>query len=725
MSMLATAQTTVDTASKKVVRLDEVIISVSKSEEKRSNIPYAIEVIKSREIELGNPQTAADVLQNTGAVFVQKSQMGGGSPVLRGFEASRVLIVVDGVRMNNAIYRAGHLQDVITLDHSMIEQTEVIFGPSSVMYGSDALGGVMHFYTKKPMLSDDKMIVKGNSYVRWSSANNERTGHFDINFGWQKLASLTSFTYSKFGDLRAGANRDPVYDSLFTRDFYVERINGIDSILKNENPDIQKFSAYSQYDLFQKLMFTQNDKIQHTLNLQFSNSSDIPRYDRLTEMSGGNPRFAEWHYGPQKRMLASLNTRITQPGKWADRLDIVIGAQDIAQQRVNRRFRNDHRTIQDEKVQVYSLNADLLRILNPTNDLRYGAELTHNEVQSVARKINITTLAESPAETRYPDGGSSMSSGAAYVSHRWRPSDKFILSDGIRFSASTLQASFTDTTFFPFPFSDITQKSSNVSGNLGLVIKPASGWKFSVLASSGFRTPNVDDLGKIFDSSPGILIIANPGLKPEKAYNAELGIEKIYADMIRISVTGWHTWLEDAMVVRNFSYNGQDSVLFNGVMSRVQAVQNADKGYIQGITGSFLADFNEQFSFSSTATFTHGRYKDTEKDTLVPLDHIPPAFGKTALIYRKNKVEAECYALYNAWKKLKDYSPSGEDNLQYATPYGMPSWITLNLKAAWKVRSYLTLQAGVENVLDTHYRNFASGISAPGRNVIVALRGRF
>ncbi|MBP6756183.1 MAG: TonB-dependent receptor plug domain-containing protein, partial [Bacteroidia bacterium] len=137
-----TTETTIDLISKSV-NLDEIVLSANRKSEHKIDVPYSIEIIKQKDIEFTNPATSGDLLSNTGQVFVQRSQAGGGSPSLRGFEANKVLLVIDGVRMNNAIYRGGHLQDVMTIDPNMLERTEVVFGPSSTIYGSDALGGVM------------------------------------------------------------------------------------------------------------------------------------------------------------------------------------------------------------------------------------------------------------------------------------------------------------------------------------------------------------------------------------------------------------------------------------------------------------------------------------------------------------------------------------------------------------------------------------------------------
>lgn len=728
--MNATAQdTTKADPANKAVLLNETVISANKSEEKKSDIPYTIEIIKAKDVEMMNPQTSADMLESTGAVFVQKSQMGAGSAVLRGFEANKVLMVVDGVRMNNAIYRGGHLQDVITIDNSMLDHTEIIFGPSSVMYGSDALGGVMHFFTKKPVFANDTMVAKANTFVRWSSANNEKTGHFDLNLGWKKIASLTSFTYSDFDDLRAGNNRDPVYDQAWTRDFYAQYIgNGKDSMMKNSDRNVQKFTGYSQYDLHQKFAIVQSENITHTVNVQYSNSSNIPRYDRLTDPgSGGNLKFAEWYYGPQERMLASAKTSVQSSSKLFNKMEVTLAYQKIGQERISRKFNNTIKKFQMENVTVYSLNADFMKQLNEKNVLHYGAEATHNDVQSNAYAIDILSTIETPADTRYPDGGSTMSSAAGYLTHRFNVSKKIILSEGVRFSASWLSSEFIDTTFFPFPFKNIKQNTTAVTGNIGIVIKPTHSWRISLVGSTGFRTPNVDDIGKVFDSSPvkRTLIVPNPNLKPETAYNGELGIEKTFMESVRMNIAGWYTLLTNAIVVKNFRLNGADSVMYAGTMSKVQAPQNADDAYIYGISGTFIADFNKYFSFKSTATYTYGRARDKANDSIVPLDHIPPLFGQTSLMFKSKKINAEVYVRYNGWKELKNYSSGGEDNLEYATVFGMPAWTTINAMVSYKPTKNISLNVGMENITDIHYRHFASGVSAPGRNLIVTVRGKF
>src|SRR5688500_14572559 len=157
-------------------QLDEVVFSVNKWEQKTNEVPNKIVKINMNTAKVWNPQTAADLLGQTGTVFIQKSQLGGGSPMIRGFATNRVLLVSDGVRMNNAIYRSGNLQNIISIDALSTQTAEVIFGPGSLVYGSDAIGGVIDFHSLEPGFSTgSKILVKGSALARYSSANNENS----------------------------------------------------------------------------------------------------------------------------------------------------------------------------------------------------------------------------------------------------------------------------------------------------------------------------------------------------------------------------------------------------------------------------------------------------------------------------------------------------------------------------------------------------------------------
>jgi hemoglobin/transferrin/lactoferrin receptor protein len=708
----------------RVVLMDEVIVSANKVAEEKIVVAQQIESISAKQVERSNPATTAEMLSNTGQVSVQKSQQGGGSPVLRGFEASRVLLMIDGVRLNNIIYRAGHLQNIITMDPSFLDRTEMLFGPSSTIYGSDALGGVIHLHTKKPQLSNvpGSMNVHGNAFLRYASASNEKTGHLDFNIGGSKFASFTSFSYSDFDDLRQGKNLNSTADSLWLRPLYAERINGEDSLLKNENIYKQVFSGYSQYDILEKILFRQNDHVKHQLNLQWSNSSDIPRYDRLTDPDGEGLRYAEWYYGPQLRSLAAYDLNINSTNGFFNDYHAGISYQHIEESRHQRRFGRSGLQSRTEKVDVIGFSADA-RKQTERNDLRIGIDGQFNKLKSTAEERDIETNEISALDTRYPDGDNTINHFGLYASDTWRIDDAWILNAGMRLEYITLHSTFVSTEFFDFPFDAVDQNHFPLSGSLGIIWNGADQWRISLLGSTGFRAPDVDDLAKVFESGPGMVIVPNPDLQPEKTYNADLNVTKTFSDKVKVEAVGFYTLFRDAIVTDAFTFNGVDSIEYNGEKSAVFASQNKGKAFLYGANANVFIDFNDFLSLTSTITYTYGRIVNDTGNA--PLDHIPPVLGKTSFIYHQKGFRGELFAAYNGWKHIDDYYLNGEDNEQYATPEGMPSWWTLNLRAQYQLNEHLLIQAACENIFDANYRVFASGISAPGRNFIVTLRGSF
>jgi hemoglobin/transferrin/lactoferrin receptor protein len=714
--------------TEKAYDLDEVVISASKFEEKKSDVAFQVLTIKASDLQNMNQQTTADVLQNSGQVLVQKSQGGGGSPIIRGFEASRLLMVIDGVRMNNAIYRSGHLQNIITLDNTVMDRVEVVFGPSSTVYGSDALGGVMHFHTKTPLLSDEKLKANANAFLRSSSASMEKSGHLDFNLGWKKFASLTSFTYSDFGDLRSGNNKNSAYGDWGKRLWYQDRMNGKDTMIENPDHNIQIGSGYSQYDLLQKFLYKQSNKVSHLLNFQYSTSSNIDRYDRLSQLSGGLPRFAEWYYGPQKRIFAAYNLILTKDSGFYDDARIILSYQNIEESRNDRRFNKVYLNQQFEQVDVIAINADFSKQIKK-HELRYGVEGVYNKVNSIAITKDIVMDTTATYTTRYPDGGSTVNSIAAYFTHTFEIGEKFVINDGVRYSIINLQSSWIDTTFYPFPFSSFTQNNSALTGSLGIIYKPTTEWKISLAASTGFRAPNVDDLSKVFETTVGNIIVPNPEIKPEYTYNVDLGVQKTFNKRVSLDVVAYYTWYTNYISLRPGTFNGNDSIVYEGSLSAVSTSKNADNAYIAGCSANFVADVTDNFSINSSINYTYGRVKTDTTD--YPLDHVAPVFGKTSMILKWKKFRGEFFAMYSGWKNLKDYNFIGEDNISIgsvnnnATNYGMPAWVTLNIRASYQVIKNLQLQLALENLTDQHYRSFASNISAPGRNFVVTLRGSF
>lgn len=703
--------------------LDQVVISATRWNQPKREIPAKITSISARDVALQNPQTAADLLGNSGEVFIQKSQQGGGSPMIRGFSTNRVLLTVDGIRMNTAIFRSGNLQNVISLDPYAVENTEVFFGPGSVIYGSDAIGGVMNFQTLTPQFTlTDKPLVSGKAAARYASANRERTGHFDLNAGWKKWALVTSFSHNDFGDLRMGANGPDEY----LRPTYVQRQNDTDVVIANEDPLVQRPTAYSQINMMQKLRYKPNEKWDFNYGFHYSTTTDYSRYDRLVRYRNGRPRSAEWYYGPQKWLMNNLSIAHNGPNNLYDQATLRLAYQFFEESRIDRDLNDTERRHRLEEVRAYSANLDFFKTLGMKQKLFYGLEVVYNDVNSFGTDEDISTGIVVPGPARYPRAG--WASYAACATYQYNISNKFLLQAGARYNQFALNATF-DTTFFPFPYTRADINNGALTGSLGFVYDPTESWSLSANVSTGFRSPNVDDSGKVFDSEPGSVIVPNPNLNAEYAYNAEFDIAKVFGKKVKIDLTGYYTILQNALVRRNFTLNGQDSIVYDGELSRVLAIQNAAKATVYGLQANIEVKLPAGFGISSRFNYQHGE-EELDDGSTSPLRHAAPWFGATHLTYNAYPLSMSFYALYNgkvAYEDLpqeeqgKDYIYAIDDN---GNPYA-PAWYTLNFKAMYQFTDHLSVSGGVENLTDQRYRPYSSGIVAPGRNFILSLRANF
>jgi hemoglobin/transferrin/lactoferrin receptor protein len=720
------AQTNLDSTTN-IKSLKEIVISGSKSSEQRKNIIQQIAILSKSEIEKTNAVTSAELLQNTGTAFLQKSQSGGGSPILRGFEANRVGIVMDGVRLNNAIYRGGHLQNIITIDPSMIQKIEVLYGPSSALYGSDALGGVIVFQSKNPEISTNgKLTAKGNSVLRLQSAFQEKYIHTNVNISGKKLAMLFAISHVEFGDLKAGRNYNSRYGQWGKNNIYVIRTLNKESVITNTNPYILKKTSYHQTDLMWKVLFQQNSNTTHTINLQKSTSSNINRYDRLSETHGnGMPTFAQWYYGPQIRNLAAYQFSKINSNSFFNAYNGNLNFQAIEESRYIRKFKNDTLDTRIENVHIIGWDLNATKFLNQQHKFTVGTDGQYNAVRSKAFRKDIVTQGTDKLSTRYPSGGSTLLGNNMYLQYIGATKkDAIHLNAGLRFSNIITNADFGDTSILHLPFTNASQQSNAFTGNVGVNYITKNNWKFAAMINSGFRAPNIDDLAKVFESSTQtFVIVPNHTLKPEQARNLELNILKQYNKKLNIEVAVYKTWLTNAMVLSPFKFNGLDSIPYLGTTTAVAAMQNKASAIIQGMAFSLQWNIMKQLQMNTTINITKGIF--TEANVEIPMDHIPPSFGRTSLQYNKPKYYIEIYCIWNDLKAIKNYNPFGEDNQQYATAVGMPAWFTLNLRGAYNISKQLRIQAGIENIADTHYRTFASGISAPGRNFTLALRSNF
>ena len=706
-----------------VFSIDQVIVSASKWNQSTRETPVKVTSITRNDIVLQNPQTAADLLGLSGEVFIQKSQQGGGSPMIRGFATNRLLIAVDGIRMNNAIFRSGNLQNVISLDPFATDRTEVLFGPGSVIYGSDAIGGVMCFYTLSPKLSTlERPIISGSVSTRYSSANNEKTGHVDINFGWQKWAMVTSFSNFNYGDLKMGSHGPEEY----LRKEYVVRDGNTDIVVPNSDPEVQKPTGYSQTNLLNKIYFKPNNRWDFTYGLQHSRTTSYDRYDRLIYYKSGLPRSAEWYYGPQIWLMNNFIVNGYSNNKVYDQLSIHAAHQFFQESRYDRNYKGNTRKERIERVNALSANIDLKKSIGSKSKIFYGVEAIYNDIDSKGTDEDITTGVKVNGPSRYPQ--SKWASYALYLTYQQTLSEKINVQAGARYNQYSLDAKF-DNTFYPFPFTNASINKGALTGSLGLTFNPTKKWSVNADISTGFRSPNVDDMGKMFDSQPGAVVVPNPDLDAEYAYNAEVRITRLFGDFLEVDIAAYYMLLDEAMVKRSSTLNGLDSILYDGTLSGVQSIQNAAYAKVWGVQTDFEAKLPAGFGLTSRFSYQKGT-EELDNGTTSPLRHAAPWFGITHLTYSVKKLKCDFYAAYSgevSYSNLaeeergKPYIYAIDEN---GKPYS-PSWYTLNLKILYQIGKAFSVAGDIENLTDQRYRPYSSGMVASGLNYIIGVRAVF
>ena len=702
--------------------LEEVVLSVSKFKQKKGKIPQKITSITSEDIMFSNPQTSADLLESSGNVYIQKSQLGGGSPIIRGFSTNRLLIAVDGIRFNTAIFRGGNVQSVISIDPFTVDHTEVILGPGSVVYGSDAIGGVMNFYTKKAKFSFKEGIsFSGNTIARYATASEEKTGHIDFNVGLKEWAFLTSVSYTDFGDLKMGKYGPDDY----LRPEYAGTINGEDVMVTNDDPRLQVPTAYDQINAMQKIRYMPSNNWDFNLGLFYTTTSDYPRYDRLIRERNGQLRSAVWDYTPQEWINGNL--MITNKGtSFYDKSILTLSYQNFKEGRKDRNFGDDVLYETKEKVGAYTSALDFIKKFGKSK-LFYGLEYVYNKVNSNGKQTNINNGDTVLTASRYPEG-STWQSMAAYFSLQSKLAENLSFQAGLRYNHILLFANF-DTLFYDFPFTRAAINTGALTGSAGINWQASDILNWRVNFSTAFRAPNIDDVGKIFDSEPGSVVVPNPDLKPEYAYTGELGAILNFENVVRIDITGYITFLEDALVRRDFSINGQTEIMYQGELSTIQAIQNGGKAEIYGFEAGVEINFTKNLQFTSQYNYTGG-YQLEEDGSRVAVRHVAPQFGNAHLIWEYKKLKLDAYANYNGQFDFEDLAPE-EQNKAYlyaldenGNPYS-PSWYTLNFGAQYKITKAFQINTTLENITNQRYRTYSSGITAAGLNFIAAVSYRF
>ncbi|WP_238752197.1 TonB-dependent receptor plug domain-containing protein [Neolewinella maritima] len=698
---------------------------IGRRDEPATALPYQIELVRNAERRRVQSLTTADALASLSGVYVQKSQLGGGSPVLRGFEANRVLLVVDGVRMNNAIYRSGHLQNAITVDPNALDRIEVIYGAGALAYGSDAIGGVVHFRTRRPDYRPDGGSA-GYLQTNYSTAAHAANLAGGLDYGSTRWAATTQYALTRFGDLRAGGYRPDSYGDFGLRTEYVRG----DEVVTNSNPQRQLGSGYAQYNLLQKVRYRVGKQLELTANLQFSTTGNVPRYDALIERRNGQLRWARWDYGPQTRALASLRLDDRRGTGLYDVASYLLSYQYVEEDRIQRRLGSS--ILEESLVDVgsWNLQIDYAKGLQPGTDLRYGFDL---------RTERVDATASPPTEpTRYPSQGSGLAGGGAYLELSHSLGTYWQLRGGLRYSYQRLTATFDadDPVAWPADYlTGIVNPSSAVTGAVGLQYRRDE-HGLRVLLAQGFRAPNVDDFAKFREQS-GRIQIPNPDLRAERSNTLELGYTRT-AGPLRLVLTAYGTLLQDAIIRRAGTLpDGRTAFVSRGDTLFVDTNVNAERAWVYGVDAVATWNIAPTWELRGEAHWLRGRRWQATPDgreLTLPQDHIPPAYGRLGVHYASGRWSGEVRLAAQLRKQFEDYAVNeitgtastgytfdrtGSADNPELTPFGTgsPAWWTVSLYGTYTLSDRWSVQLKGENLTDRFYWPYAGGIGAAGIDV--------
>lgn len=728
-------------------QLDDLVVSSTRWRQNYSSVSQAITVIEPEVIQRRQPQTMADALGLSGKVFIQKSQQGGGSPMIRGFATNRLLYSVDGIRMNTAIFRSGNIQNVINLDPFSMHRTEIVFGPSSVMYGSDAIGGVMSFETLTPEFALDSLrkvfspIASGKAVIRGTTANNERTGHLDLQLGWNKWAWLGSISRWQYDHLRQGSNGpDDYVKNYYVKSYPADIVQGTaeplikgrvpDEIVQQSDPLLQIPSGYDQWNTLQKIRWQPTEGMDIQYTFQFSETSNYGRYDRHLRMRDGLPRYARWDYGPQgwKMHLLSLKLSGGAHKSVYDQLIIKGAQQDFWESRMSRNFGEESTEQQEELVHANAIHIDAIKGLNDRILLSYGVEWVQNKVHSEGYVQRLHEEESEPGMARYPNA--TWISSAVFVHSDIQLNTKTKLQAGLRYNTYRIDARFGNSERLDLVLFDQAKlRDRALVGSLGLISRPNNDWVLKLNLGTAFRSPNVDDMGKVFDSEPGAVTLPNPNLKAEYAWNIDIGMLYRVLSRLNVEMSAYWTYLEDAMVRRDYELNGQATMPYQGIDSRIQAIQNAAYARVYGIQWSTDTQLSSRWLLTNRINLQKGE-EELDNGSSSPSRHAAPYFGENSLSYEYNSWSGSLIHRFQGTKAHSQMAVTERAKTElYALdaeglPYA-PSWGVWNLVGQWEFADWGKIIIQLENLTDQRYRPYSSGISASGRSAQLGLSVRF
>jgi len=665
-----------------VTCLDRVQVTATKRPESTLDVPAATTVVGPAEMRAAAPQTVMDALHGEVGTFVQQTTPGQGVVIVRGLKGSEVLHLVDGFRLNNAIFRNAPNQYIALVDSQNVDSIEVVRGPSSTLYGGDAMGGVVQMLTREPRFEGATWQVDGRLRAIYGSADESLVSRAELATGHEGLAISAGATYQEVNDLRVGGG-ERLHPSGFTA-------RAGDFKLRMDVADGHELMA----------------------SVQYLKQPRTPRLDALVPGFGQTaPDNATFFFEPQERRFAQLRWRIIRPTALFDEAQFNLGRQEIVDDRRTRAFGSSNEDREQNSDTLTGVFAQFGKALGQAHYLSYGFEAYRDEVASSKTRTNLGTGATTPRAPRFPDG-SSMNSQALYVADDWRIGERIDLNLGARYSRFDIEIP-----------SEVRLEPDDLTGNIGLAVELSDGWRFVSNLGRGFRAPNIFDLGAFGARAGSRFSIANPQLGPETVVTFDAGFkfggEQFSGEVIAFR-SRYRDKINSVLTGASVDTDGQPCDPVSEACLAVVQNQNVDAVNLWGVeAGARYHLAQPQLQLYATATWMRGEIEADNE----PSDRIPPLFGKLGALWQANEaLSLEGYTLYAAGQDRLSASDRSDPRIN---PNGTAGWATLNARIGWRVNAHFDLALRGENLADKRYREHGTGLDEPGRNFLLTADYRF
>ncbi len=691
-----------DSLKTKVYYLKETIVTANRYEQDAFKLPQSISIVTRGMIEERNPQIVSDLLRELPGVEVNDAGPFRTRPVIRGMFGSRVLILVDGERLNDNRESTFSGAQLSLIDIGQVERIEVIHGPGSIQYGSDALGGVINIITKRPRFSKNgRFGLSGNLNLRYSTIDEQRKGRLEVLGSNERWSFLLGGNIRKAEDYKSPQGK--VVNSALDQDDNLD-FKGTYSLTSNQDLTLegQRFRAEgigypgTPNEYSPKFYFPYNNRDKIALRYEAKNLTS-----HLLSL-----RSKVYYQEISKNFESDLSTPIG-PGMF---------------------LRSFSRTLTDVKV----LGASFQELFLTSKDqhLAWGLDY-YREMIDGSRylrstiRMNDTVVISDNEETYSTVPENTLDALGIYVNNEYTPFDKALLSMGLRydyFRTKIKQTSdYVDYSIDPpQPFPSKTQSSSSLNGGMGIVYSLTEHLNLSANAASAFRVPNVVERYFFGRASGTEFVTPNYDLSPEKSVNLDLGVKANFPRFFS-SLTLFLNNYRDYIELESTG----DSIASGSETLPEWHYSNISEVRIQGIEGEVEAELPLE-GFYSYANLTYTRGDNLSQDQPIFVAPLKTILG---LGWKERR---ERFRVELNWRHVEDQKRVPKDSQgRYIDKIPTVGFDVLNLEASLNLFKWQSLNLSLNNLTDELYSepynatNPYNPVVEPGRNLIISIITRF